>query len=530
MLQLPNNAYFVYTCHLQMFGSSFYGLVDKDYRLSYKEKSRSIKKYDINDFIHKDCAYAGPVPSQSEIPRSVPPHQTADCVMSAAARASSAQRTSGRGDPSASTSRAAAPAIRIRVRGPRASDPSSSRVRPDAPAMQRESPLHRPAPDLPLESYDDDDLPLNPFGTNVGRDLSSLLPDAAQESSEADSDKSESSPSSSARDDAGVLPDEVLTSQVRSVDGHDGADVEPLQQEAPHAGVGAPEDDCIILSSDSSDDEGHSPPVACRPHIDPLVSNDVEREGVEGEPRFVNAAGEAPPLEEVVKYEPRADYFQHLAYRRKLDQKAKQDMLEQLEASKRMQAEMEATLEKQKAEFALEKERMAATIRAELQQQMKADLAQMLRTATEASSSGPPPPEVPAVPSYPRIEDNSGSGLFTPPEPSAELQQSVPSVPILGHSSDDIQHPGGAPVIAVVLEVPSTSLGLPEEYPRHKDTPVVIREPSPVVAVDACVVESAAIEAPVVAVDACTREEERVDYEPSPDGPGHGASDSDKVG
>jgi hypothetical protein len=46
-----------------MFGSSFFGLIDKKYHHAYLHLAKMHKKYDMNDFIYHNCAYNGPLPA-----------------------------------------------------------------------------------------------------------------------------------------------------------------------------------------------------------------------------------------------------------------------------------------------------------------------------------------------------------------------------------------------------------------------------------------------------------------------------------
>jgi hypothetical protein len=576
-----------------MFGTSFYGLVDKDYRRLYKNNSRKISKSDINDFLHKNCAYSGPLSSQSDAPECSAPHVSSGrrTSRSAGAPSPSDRITFQAARRTASTSCSAPPDPRPRAFQTPGDDPTSrgrsalsgSRSRLHSNRVHEESeeevdsPPFRPSPPSPTPPIliDDDDLEFDPYGSNVGEDLTNLGADDARPSPAIPEVSSESPLTSSpeAGDDAVVQSDEDLPSRIPSTSGEPPMEMAHLNLEVPH-GIGtSTKDDSIILLSDSSDDEGARSPVPVSiPRIlsdgECLVEQDLDIVSGSGSDFFFNAAGEAPAPGEVVKYEPGGDYFHHMAYKRLMVEKEKQDIMDQLEASRRKQAEMEATVEKQRMEFALEKEQIAATIRAELQLQMKADLALMLAQhgqTPEAASSRRAQSELPASSSYPRIEDNSGSGHPAFSSPAALVQNSS-SVPGLDPSSaDHIQSaPCGLPVPAGLPDVPSSSSRSPVEYPRPEDTtlgcrllspakcsvtivpfhdqmdrgqgaasvPEVSPRPSAPPPRQSAEFDSGTcrVDVRVVDEDVSVVEEDRVDYELTPEGAGPGSSDEDKVG
>ena len=572
-----------------MFGTSFYGLVDKDYRRLYKNNSRKISKSDINDFIHKNCAYSGPLPSQSDAPECTAPLVSSGrrTSRSAGAPSSTERRTFQSSRHTASTSRSAPPDPRPREFQTLGDDPTSrgrsalsgSRSRLDSNRVQEDSEeeVDSPSPPSPTPPIliDDDDLEFDPYGSNVGEDLSNLGADDARPSPAIPEVSSESPLTSSpeAGDDEVVQSDEDLPTRLPSTPRETPIELARSNLEVLHGTGSSAKDDSIILLSDSSDDEGARAPVPVSlPRLPSdgfcLVEQDLDGVSGSGSDLFFNAAGEAPAPGEVVKYEPGGDYFHHMAYKRLMVEKEKQDILDQLEASRRKQAEMEATVEKQKMEFALEKERIAATIRAELQLQMKADLALMLAQhgqTPEAAASRCAQSELPATSSYPRIEDNSGSKhpAFSSP---AALVQCSSSVPALDPScASQIQSaPCGLPVASGLPEVPPSSSRSPVEYPRPEDTSLGCRLLSPakcsVTIVPfhdqmdrgqgaATVPEvsprpsapplrqseefdsgTCRVDVRVVDEDVSIVEEDRVDYELSPEGAGPGSSDEDKVG
>ncbi len=191
---------------------------------------------------------------------------------------------------------------------------------------------------------------------------------------------------------------------------------------------------------------------------------------------FANAAGDAPAPNERVKYEPGGDYFQHMLNKQLRAEKEKQDILDQLEASRQQQAEMVAAFEKQKEEVALEKSRMKAELQAEQMEELaklKAEMAQMLTLASLSNSavSAPGQSLTPSSSTYHRIEDKSlHESPGSPPPPSTLKQCSNPD-PLQGPSSVGTRQAslGSFPRGPPNSDDLSTSTDEPVEYPRPED-------------------------------------------------------------
>lgn len=494
-----------------MFGTSFYGLIDTCYCNQYKNIVKKCVKYDMNDFIHLDCAYDGPAPT----------HIAPDAA-EAAAVVRRARRRPSSSDiyPSHDQSENAGPPSPVDTH---MADPETERGEAQEDPLRPSSP-----PATASEDPEEQDLfEVDPFGSNVGVDLASLHDDGAGPSRDpyVSSSPSNSHDSPVAMDHDLQIYDEVVASRIPSTPIESPAvepSVTPLSAGTTPTTV---EDFPVILLSDSSDDEGRADRL--RAPFERLVERGFEEANDAEGDFFANAAGEAPAPGESVKFEPGGDYFNYILNKRLRAQKERQDILDALEASKQKQAEMEAAFAKQKEDAALEKERMAAAIRAETMAEMvkmKAEMAQLLSQASLSHSvpSAPSQSEAPQSSAYPRIEDKSMSeSPASRPQPSALLQCSNAD-PLVESSSLDLQQPssGALPEVPRVPEDPSSSTGGPMEYPRPED-----RSPPPAVPTSPV---GDLVEAIVEVEEAGLLD--RVEYASSPEAHGQRKSEDDKVG
>ncbi len=233
---------------LQMFGTSLYGIFDTRYCNQYKHIVEKCVKYDMNDFLHLECVYDGPAPTQLE-PDS--------------AEATPAVRRSRK--------RPSSP-IEVEVvldrsgRAARASPEDTPMVSSPFEAGDADcTPLPRALSTSSEHQEEDAELVLDPYGSNVDFDLG-LLRNNGTGPSRVHAEIRSPSPSHGspeAMEHVFETSTEVLVSRIPSTPVESLAVQLSSHPVSPRT-IGTPfEENSRILLSDSSDDEdklNHVPP------------------------------------------------------------------------------------------------------------------------------------------------------------------------------------------------------------------------------------------------------------------------------